>query len=166
MNLLEILVLAILFFVTWFVLQIVVWHVLKVATEIRLLFFIYIFLPTAVLISCAVYSDVALVDLLLVYLIHCACASTVIFTYPTFKGDIPSIRILKFIHNNAGLTKDEVVERLRTHPAFGSRKLDELVSERFVELGADGPALSKEAKAIALVFLWYRKLLGSRDATG
>lgn len=166
MTMFETLGLGVLIFSLSLTLQIVTWHLKRVAREIHWLFAIYIVFPSAFFVVLAVCFDGMLYGLLLGYLIHITCALGVIFTYPTFKGDIPSIRILKFIHNNAGLTKDEVVKRLRTHPAFRSRKLDELVSERLVELGADGPTLSKEAKAIALVFLWYRKLLGSRDATG
>ena len=166
MTMFELLVFGVSSFSIVFMTQASVWRVKRVRHEIQWLFYIYLVFPSLVAVAAAFNFDDSLIDLTLIYLIHCSLALVLIFTYPAFKGDIPSVRILKFVRDNQGLTKQQIIEGLRTNPAFGSRKMDELISEGLLNVCADSLSLSNKAKFIATFFLWYRRLLGLSDETG
>lgn len=139
--------------------QIAVWHFFLIKKEITVLALLYFIFPLAAFMAFAVYESMDLWDAMLIALFHCIASSCFVLTYPALKGDIPSLRVLKFVLSNPGTHATEVIKALTKHPAFKSRKLKELETEQLARFRGDRLILTRKGRLIAVFFYFFRKLI-------
>lgn len=148
------------------IVQIVIWRIRVPKKQMFCLFGIFLCLPLLVLIVCANWFALTLLDSLAATLLWLAMAAAYIQTYPALREDIPSFRLLLLLEKEqAGMSKEQIITAMKTDNLF-SAKLDELENENLLVTKNGRLELSPAGRKLAHLFYYYRKMLGLERGEG
>jgi hypothetical protein len=153
-------------FVIACIVQVLSWRIIKIQKEIQALAFVYFLLPLIFCLMVVIATSMSWLTLMVGFTIHVFLSASLILTYPSLKADIPSVRILRYVEANPGISKRQLVVNLLRQEAFRSRKVGELIDEGLVTRQFDGLALSSYGRGIATIFHAFRRILGSSKPQG
>lgn len=147
--------------------HIVVWQLLHPRREMLWLFILFLLMPV-IAASFAVTSGLAGVpEVLAIWLMHAALSAAYIQTYPAFREEIPSFRILLAISaaGERGMTQEEVLSLFEKSSLFADKMMD-LNNDGLLREVDGRLRLTRAGRVIALTFHRYRRLLGLESGLG
>lgn len=156
------------YFLSVFFIHLLIWRVVRVKKEILYLVLIFLCLPLAALGARFFLGFLKFPEFLAVALVHLSLALAYMQTYPTFRRDIPTFRILLLIHENKdrGTGMEEILSAVHEESGLFFEKIDELENDALVAKNGDTLTLRPAGKILALVFIAYRWLLGFPAGAG
>lgn len=167
-----IIIYSLLIFFTVLFLQALAWKLFRPRNRIGLLFIIYFFVPAVILtgyfLLIASGKPLLIAETLLIWLLYFSIAGVYVQTYPALEIDSPSIRIVYLIgKKKAGMTLNDLAAQFEEEELIMNRFRD-LEEQGFIRVEkADGAiSLAGKGKALAEVFILYRKLLGIEAGKG
>lgn len=149
--------------------HVVMWRIRAPRNDVRMLFMIFLIVPSSAIFSTAFCNRVDLSSIIVfeVLLFYAALAGVYIASYPAAKSHSPSLAILLIISASPDkrLTGEEIVKRYMDRHTLGERVKDlgayDLVPEK------DGMlSLRPLAVMIIRLYIFYRKLLGLPPGEG
>ena len=156
------------YFLFAFLIHICLWRTVKIKKEIFWLFFIFLFLPLTVALARFSLGFLNFPGFASAELLSLALALAYMQTYPTFRKDIPTFRILLLIHDSKGrgLSMEEVLGAVHDDSELFFEKIDELENDKLVTKSEGYLTLSPAGRLMARVFIVYRRLLGFETGPG
>jgi hypothetical protein len=152
-------------FVLALIAQIFIWRIWTPKKQMFWLFGIFLCLPLFVLIVCANWFALTLLDSFAAALLWLAMAAAYIQTYPALREDIPSFRLLLLLENQPGISKEQIIAAMKTNNLF-SAKLGELENDSLLINKNGRLELSPAGRKLANLFYYYRKMLGLKPGEG
>lgn len=146
--------------------HVLLWRVARVNKEIFWLFVIFLLFPLLLVVAAMAFGRNDVTVNVAIALVEVSIAVVYIQTYPALREDIPSIRILTLVDSQAdGMNKEDILSQL-DGAQFLETKIDDLENDALV-ISTDGILhLTAAGGLLAMVFGFYRRLLGSSSSQG
>lgn len=147
--------------------HVVIWRLCRVRREMLWVFVLFLLLPLAAALALALSGHVLAEYVLAGWLIHIALSAAYVLTYPAFREEIPSFRILRTLAQagERGMTQEEVLSLLEKSSLF-SDKMTDLTSDGLLREVSGHVRLTLAGRAIAVLFRSYRRVLGLQSGLG
>jgi len=160
-------------FLCIFILHLAVWRVFHIKREILSLLILFILIPLILLLVITILGVYSISENLLIALFYFSISLAYIQTFPAIKENIPSFRIMIYVHSSTlrkkgnlkGVSAKQIEDAL-TDESLMTMKIQELRSDGLMVLGEDGFTLTSPGKYLALIFYRYRALLGVQEGQG
>ena len=156
-----VLIIGIICFIPVLLIHIILWNVFKPKSEILTLLVLFVGVPFVVMCIVGLFSAVSTVELFSIALLYFSLTAAYIQTYPGFASSIPSFKILQAVHNSDshGLSAREIINIFQSQELVDSR-MQLLYHDRLIASANGKLTLTLPGKALAFIFITYRKLLG------
>ena len=161
----HVLITGILLFSVVLVAHVLLWRVVRIKREIFWLFTIFLLCPLLLVVATVVGGYEGVKEAIAIALTQISLAVVYIQTYPALKSDIPTFRILLLLQQMHELTEEEILRQMDQAHLF-DEKLIELESDSLIVQQDGKLVLSPLGKIIAMLFAYYRNLLGLKTGTG
>lgn len=147
--------------------HVVIWRLCKVRREMLWVFLLFLILPIVVIGFAVAFGYAGMLDALAVWLAHVALSAAYVQTYPAFREEIPSFRILLAISaaGERGMTQEEVLSLFEKSSLFADKMMD-LNNDGLLREVDGRLRLTRAGRLIALAFYRYRRLLGLESGLG
>jgi hypothetical protein len=144
------------------VIHVVAWRVWRVQKQILWLFLIFLIAPTLFYALCMGLGWPR-ESATIMYLFVITLSATYVVAYPVAQTQSPTIVLVRLLdrHNvSGGLTRAEILAKMRSEKAFDDR-LRDLQNNGLLEAKGDSasPGLSGFGRAVAAFFYYYRAAL-------
>jgi hypothetical protein len=161
----DILMIGISIFLAIIILQIIIWKVLTVQREIICLFSIMFISPIILLFF--LYSEKLIYgDPYLVFILIYSLCFGYVQTYPGFKEDIPSLKLIKFILKHQPVTFQFIINNFELKDNLVNNKIMELHSDGLIYESGNEYHLTRFGYYLAKLFYIYRNIINSEKNTG
>lgn len=147
--------------------HVVVWRLCRVRREMLWVFVLFLLLPIVVTGLAMATGYVGATYTLAVWLIHAALSVVYVQTYPAFREEIPSFRILLAISvtGGRGMSQQEILSLFEKSSLFAD-KMTDLNNDGLLREVDGRLCLTPAGRLLALVFYRYRRLLGLESGLG
>ncbi len=147
--------------------HVAIWRLCRVRREMLWVFVLFLLLPILVTGLVMAFGYTGTLDALAVWLIHAALSVAYVQTYPAFREEIPSFRILLAISaaGKRSMTQQEVLSLFEKSSLFAD-KMTDLNNDGLLREDDGQLRLTRAGRLIALAFYRYRRLLGLESGLG
>lgn len=158
---------ALIAFVATLTIHVVVWRLCRVRREMLWVFILFLLLPMVVTSLGVAFGYVGMLEALAVWLAHVALSAAYVQTYPAFREEIPSFRILLAISaaGERGMTQEAILSLFEKSSLFAD-KMTDLDNDGLLREVDGRLRLTRAGRLIARTFYHYRRLLGLESGLG
>lgn len=147
--------------------HVLVWRLCRVRREMLWVFVLFLLLPIVAAGFVVACGYVGASKTLAAWLIHAALSVVYVQTYPAFREEIPSFRILLAISatGERGMSQQEVLSLFEKSSLFAD-KMTDLNNDGLLREVDGRLCLTRAGRLLALAFYRYRRLLGLESGLG
>ena len=130
-------------------------------------FILFLLLPMVVTSLVVAFGYAGMLDALAAWLVHVALSAVYVQTYPAFREEIPSFRILLAISaaGERGMTQEAILSLFEKSSLFAD-KMTDLDNDGLLREVDGRLRLTRAGRLIARTFYHYRRLLGLESGLG
>ena len=140
-------------------LHICVWYGRKIERDVKLLFILLFFIPTAIYFNLVLIAGTASLWSA-PFVVHVVLAMNYLAIYPAFHASSPTIHILCFLWKTGRQVSEGELIGLFGRPAVLADRIGDLIRGDLVRSDGEGLSLSPKGAVLANIFLLYRRMLG------
>jgi hypothetical protein len=152
-------------FILCFFIQIFIWWISKIKYE---LFILLLIMGLGPILNIFIFNIYLYIDYNYLHSLILTYSFTMSYTltYPAFKEDIPSVRILRIVKINQPIDEFNIIKIVNKKNNLINIKIEELCNDSLLICNNGNYHLTKFGNFVGYLFFHYRKYFNNKNSTG